>query len=303
MSTDRATYIGSTEAAAACGVSEYRTALDVYLLKTGLVEPEPDNEAMEAGRILEPAVIQLYHARNGTPPIEYPSRLHRLAGCDWIGATPDAIAGVTGGKWCVDAKTSTWRSAANWGEPGTDDVPIDYLMQAQQHMLCTGLDRCDLVVMFDPRTVRTYTVHAHEGLHARMVEAETELWQAIQRREPPEPDYSHRGCLESVKRLHGQVEPGKCVELDYEASREWRDIRAMKATIREMEADIVGAEARLRHIIGDAEAARLTDGTELRRVFVRETLVTQADVDKLAARVGQVARRGYDYFKEKARKK
>ena len=56
----RRTLIGGSDAAAVCGKHPFKTRLELYLFKRGLVGEGPDSEEAEAGREMEPTVLRLY---------------------------------------------------------------------------------------------------------------------------------------------------------------------------------------------------------------------------------------------------
>lgn len=58
--------IGGSDAAAALGMSPWKTQLELYLEKRGeLMAPDIDSEAMLWGRVLEPVIRQQYAERTG----------------------------------------------------------------------------------------------------------------------------------------------------------------------------------------------------------------------------------------------
>jgi len=57
--------IGGSDAAAICGLSPYRTPLQVWQDKRGLSGVIPENEAMEWGKRLEPIIRQKYSDTTG----------------------------------------------------------------------------------------------------------------------------------------------------------------------------------------------------------------------------------------------
>ncbi|HEX7052017.1 MAG TPA: YqaJ viral recombinase family protein, partial [Longimicrobiales bacterium] len=61
----RRTGIGSSDAATVAGLNRWKTPLDLYLEKRGIVEPEPAGEAAEWGTILEPVLLREFARRNG----------------------------------------------------------------------------------------------------------------------------------------------------------------------------------------------------------------------------------------------
>lgn len=72
----RSKALGGTDVAAIVGLDPYRTPIDVFNLKTGKVPPEPENQMMVAGRILEPGVVTMYCARTGRKAKRTPVLVH-----------------------------------------------------------------------------------------------------------------------------------------------------------------------------------------------------------------------------------
>ena len=52
----RKDFIGGSDSAAACGINPWKTPLDLYLEKTGQIEPYGGNDATYWGNVLEPVV-------------------------------------------------------------------------------------------------------------------------------------------------------------------------------------------------------------------------------------------------------
>jgi len=62
---ERKNYLGGTDLAAVCGLSPYRTALDVYLDKTSDDITEETSPAMRWGNLLEDVVAKAYSEDTG----------------------------------------------------------------------------------------------------------------------------------------------------------------------------------------------------------------------------------------------
>lgn len=50
-----------------------------------------------------------------------------------------------------EGKTTTlWSYRDDWGEPGTDQIPRQYMIQVQHQMMCSGIDKCIVSVLILP---------------------------------------------------------------------------------------------------------------------------------------------------------
>lgn len=166
---ERRNGIGGSEVAAVLGVSRYAGPTRIYYEKLGVL-PHEDNAAMEWGRRLEPVVIDKFadehpefHVRPGPGLVAHPDR-------PWQRATVDALVAESpdGPPIAVfDAKTGSSR-VVEWGEEGSDEVPLPYLCQLVWYMDVYGLDRGFVGVLLDGCDYREYTVEYDADLAARM---------------------------------------------------------------------------------------------------------------------------------------
>lgn len=294
--------LGASEAGAICGVSKWKSTLELYLEKRALKERQTQSEPMKWGQLLEPAILQEYGQRLGVDV--YPSK-HMLLSKQYpfIAATPDALAvdPESGEVYCVDSKCTTsrmfdaqhCRERDCFGE-GEDEIPLDYVMQAHQQMLVTGLSRCDLPTLFDGNKLRwQYSVRRNDQLIAKLQRKLHEFYEAIVNGEPPDPDWTHDNTVSLMKSLYG-VEPGFEMTLSPEGVQwyeRWRDAKeAEKGAAAEKDMCL----AHLLSEIGEAETIEVPGhSVKLHRSQVADSMWTEEDIIKANRMMGQVKRRGY----------
>lgn len=172
--------IGGSDAPAVVGVSPWRTPLDVYEDKLGEAPEREDNAAMAWGRALEPVIRQAYSDRTGRA-VRLPDMLAHPKH-DWMLANLD---GLTDDNRVLEIKTA--RTAHGWGEEGSDMIPLPYLIQVQHYMAVTAFPVADVAVLIGGSDFRLYEVPADAELQRNIIAAEADLWERVQRRDPPEP--------------------------------------------------------------------------------------------------------------------
>lgn len=166
--------IGSSEIAAVCGIDKYRTPLDVYLEKLGLVESFQGNNFTYWGTKLEKPIAEHYAETNLVELIEVGTLVHPE--CSFILATPDRIVHEDGvWKKCLEVKTANAWSKKSWGV-GSDEIPENYFAQCQWEMLVTGLNECDLAVLIGGNDYREYQIKRDDELLGILVEKATVFW-------------------------------------------------------------------------------------------------------------------------------
>lgn len=177
----RRTGIGGSEVAAIFGESRFAAPFDVWLAKVhGWVQPE--TEDMLRGSFLEDGIVRWYAHRFGLDE----SKVHR---CDtlrhrvheWAFCTSDRIiSGATGRERILSIKAPR-RGGDEWGQPGSDKVPGEYLLQLQWEWAIHashGLqldEEMDLAAMVDG-DLAVYPVKADLELQAWLLEAAGAWW-------------------------------------------------------------------------------------------------------------------------------
>lgn len=87
----RLTGIGASESAAACGLSEWMSPLELWHRKRQHLPPIPDNRAMRLGRKLEPIIADEFELETGLKISHRSPGLYRHDVLNYILATPDGI--------------------------------------------------------------------------------------------------------------------------------------------------------------------------------------------------------------------
>ncbi len=177
--------IGGADAAAIMGLDPWRSSLDIWRSK---IEPVPITEdevfLLELGRLLEPVIAGLYSKQTNrliAPPD--PEIVEHLEFPEIIGS-PDRIAPSDGR--VVELK-SEHQFADKFGDPGSDQVPDHYVIQAAHYMAVTNLDRCDVAVLHGGFKFAIYQLRRDLEMERSMIEQLRAWWAdyVVKRVEPP----------------------------------------------------------------------------------------------------------------------
>lgn len=236
---ERRTGIGGSDAAASVGLSKWKTPIELWLDKRGEL-PDRQTEPMKWGTLLEPVVRQEYANRTGRS-VMVPGRILRHATVSFAILTTDGIAD---GSRLYEGKTA--RTDEGWGEPGSADVPQDYMLQVQHGLFVTGLAVCDVAVLVGGSDFRLYEVPADRELQALLIDRERDFWRHVETNTPPEPINR-----EDVKRRWRFSNGKQCQGADVDAGRALYLARC-KALIKALEDEEKSATADLQGIMRDA---------------------------------------------------
>lgn len=246
----RRTGIGGSEIAAVVGLDPYRTPLDVYLAKVEGYE-EPDNAAMERGRFLEAGVADWYAYRTGRVLMPCTTVRHGRLLC-----TPDRVGLLDGHPpRDLSIKVPGPYVREQWGEAGTDEVPVPYAAQVQWELkILAALEIsepvADLAAPVDG-DLRVYTLTADAELQAMLVEGAERFWRDhVEPKRPPPLDHTPSSARWLARRFQRDTQPMRKAGLaDEVLAAELQDALTHAATASERATLL---EHRMRECIGEA---------------------------------------------------
>jgi len=186
---NRLKYIGSSDAAAICGLSPWKSAVDVWMEKTGRKE-QPDlsgKKAIRRGAMLEP-IIRDVIAREAGIVITHCNVRYIEENGIWVAeidAEFDAVTGDEVEECNVEIKTANSRKG--WGEEWTDQIPDYYMAQVLHAQTVTKRKNTLVVAAFGFDDFRYYMVEHDAELAAWIRQQEELFWQHVQQDIPPEP--------------------------------------------------------------------------------------------------------------------
>jgi putative phage-type endonuclease len=164
--------LGATDCAAVMGLSPYKTPFELWLVKTGRAEEEA---------ILNDSRLRLRHAHEETIAREYAAqrdvKLRRANQTIYHDRLPYMLCHldrvVIGERKIIECKSSSGFLRQVWGESGSDEAPLHYILQVQHQLACSGYDDADLAALIDIDDYRIYPLPRNEKIIAK-IESECE---------------------------------------------------------------------------------------------------------------------------------
>jgi putative phage-type endonuclease len=208
----RATRLGGSEIAAVVGLHPYESHLSLWFRKKGFTPPQPDNQLMEWGRLLEPLVFRKFAERHDTSHELHYSDWNYNPGSythpdrDWQLASPDGIS--ASGTAIVEVKTV--QNELDWGEENTNQIPINYRCQVLWNMDVMAADHCWLPVLIRGAFYREYLVEMDDEAQADLAllrEAGQKFIQSLHEDKQPPID-GHDATYKAIRERHPAIDPG-----------------------------------------------------------------------------------------------
>ena len=191
----RATGIGGSEIADVAGLGRYSRSINIWERKTGRAPPDAPTHHMLRGQYLEGGMrdwySQIVNELRG-PTSVLPGKTERHPEHKLVVATPDGLVFPNQGalERVLELKSPGFRTADQWGEPGTDEVPIEYVAQTTWEMAVTGAQLADVGALIDG-DLRIYTVAYSPSLFEALLERAERWWRDyVVADTPPPPDGS-----------------------------------------------------------------------------------------------------------------
>lgn len=260
--TDRKGFLGSSDIAAVCGLSKWKTPLKLFAEKTGLVEPDDlsDNEAVEWGKRLEEPVAQKFSEKHDVKIMAYKKRYthpeHKFLSCEL-----DRI--ITGTETIVEVKTCSAYLMRDWeGE----EYPLSYELQVQFAMGLSNRKKAYLVCLIGGQKYVEKKLEFDQELFDDMIKRAVDFWQMVQDKTPPI-------AVSGDKDILSQLYPGdselEVMELEMSSNDDVKvtgllgEISAMKDEIKYCEKAQEKAENGVKQLMGNTEVLITGDGDKV----------------------------------------
>lgn len=198
--------IGGSDAAAALGMSQYKSPYYLWCEKTGRIEKDIDNEAMRIGRDLEEYVAKRFCEQTGNKvrksnysyqSIDYP---FMLANVDRF------VVGESAGLECKTA------SALNRTRYDKGDIPIQYYLQCMHYMAVTGLKKWYIAILVMGKEFHIFEINRDDEEIKILIEREKEFWDCVANDVEPNID-SSSSTSEAIETLHPKATKDESIEL------------------------------------------------------------------------------------------
>ena len=245
---DRKGVIGGSSLGATLGLSKYQSKHDVWLAWKG-VEREVTKEQQEIfdmGHALEDFIAKQAEKKYGVK-VKKTSLTYVHPQYDWLICHPDrlVVGKIDGKRVGMEIKSSSSYDD-RWGEVDTSEVPMDYLCQCHDYIMC---DVCDEVwlIRFSNNRLTRYIIKKDEELEEMILsQAAEELSKWERGEEPVIEDF------EEAKSYYNDSTEGD-IEATDEILKTAEEVKALKMQTKEIDNRIDELKAKIISFMKDKE--------------------------------------------------
>ena len=200
--------IGSSDAATACGLNPYMSMLELWMVKTGRVQQNLEDESKGVaplywGKQLEPLVAEYYSmhthhkVRRVNAVLQHPDpdKYFMLANLDYAVIGSDEVQ-------ILECKTAGEYGAKLW----RDGVPLYVLCQVQHQLAVTGKQATHVCVLLCGHETKIYKVTRSESVIEHLINAERYFWDCVKKDVPPSVDAS-ASAAKALQQLYPEHVP------------------------------------------------------------------------------------------------
>lgn len=253
MSDDRSQFIGGSDVSAIIGISPWKSPHQLYIEKIGasVEDPTPAKRRIFArGKRWEPVVVEmlideLEHRGHAVGIINrntrYADHEHRF-----LRAEIDLELLLDGEHVNAEMKTVHPFAAKEWGDPGSDEIPLHYAAQCMHGLMVTGRRLCIVAALIGADDLRIHRIERDDETIAAMRTRELEFWRRVQERDPPDPS-----TAADIRWLYGK-DAGEVMDAGDDLLALCRDLAAAKAIEKQAAKSIESLETRLKLAMGNA---------------------------------------------------
>nr|WP_309101655.1 YqaJ viral recombinase family protein [Fredinandcohnia onubensis] len=245
---ERTKGIGGSDVGTILGLNKYRTAFELWLEKTGQVEPiQVDNEAIYWGNEMENVVAKEFEKRTGKK-VRRANFMFSHPNYPYLRANVDRF--VVGESSVLECKTASAYLAKEWE---SDEIPDSYLVQVQHYLGVTGREKGYIAVLIGGNRFVWKEIERDEELIKMIFNATKHFWEYnVEQGIPPELDGSS-AAEQYLKEKYDRAEKDKEIVLPAEYKKLLEQYKQIKSDEKLIATAKKEVENKIKSSLEDAE--------------------------------------------------
>ena len=256
--------IGSSDAATACGLNPYMSMLELWMIKTGRMQQNIEDESagyapLYWGKQLEPLVAEYYSmhtnhkVRRVNAVLQHPDedKHFMLANLDYAVVGNDEVQ-------ILECKTVGEYGSKLW----RDGVPLYVLCQVQHQLAVTGKQAAHICALICGHETKIFKVTRNETVIKYLINAERYFWECVEKDVPPDVDASE-SAAKALQLLYPAHVPLSTTDLseDVAANQDFEQLLKQRHLIEQHQASFDQLKHQIQAKMQDSERATFKTGS------------------------------------------
>ncbi|HQZ60070.1 MAG TPA: YqaJ viral recombinase family protein [Acinetobacter sp.] len=256
--------IGSSDAATACGLNPYMSMLELWMIKTGRMQQNIEDESagyapLYWGKQLEPLVAEYYsmHTNNKVRRVnavlQHPDedKHFMLANLDYAVVGNHEVQ-------ILECKTVGEYGSKLW----RDGVPLYVLCQVQHQLAVTGKQAAHICALICGHETKIFKVTRNETVIKYLINAERYFWECVENDIPPDVDASE-SAAKALQLLYPAHVPLSTTDLseDVAANQDFEQLLKQRHLIEQHQASFDQLKHQIQAKMQDSERATFKTGS------------------------------------------
>lgn len=253
--------IGSSDAAAAVGLSPYTSQLELWMQKTGRgdrlpqVDPNDETSPLYWGTLLEP-IVAAHYTRHLGHKVRRINAVLQHPDHPWMLANIDREVTGASDVQLLECKTAGIHGSRLWRH----GVPEYVQLQVMHQLAVTGKQAADVAVLLGGQELQIHRIERDQRIIDQLIDLEGRFWDWVQTDTPPPADGSQSADL-ALRCLYPQ-HTGTVLDWsdDLEMSGVFSELMAVRQVLdnhAELESQL---KQRIQQRMGDASTVRFETG-------------------------------------------
>ena len=279
--------IGGSDAAVIMGMNSYKSPYQLWMEKTGLVEPPDlsDNQYVYWGTKNESNIADWFHEETGKKV----KRLGTLQSREYPFMLANVDRTVIGENAGLEIKTAGISQYRKWED---NEIPDAYYCQCLHYMAVTGADYWYIAVLLGGNEAQWKKIDRNEDDINTLILEEKNFWDLVQTKNPPPLDGSE-SCAEALRERYKE---SMNVEVSLDGfDRLIDEINQDTETIEKLKENIQLRKNKIMNAMGSAERARTSEhkitwkaGTPRETISLAKLKKSNADIYEMLKEKGLI---------------
>lgn len=245
--------IGGSDAAAACGLSRWKSPLALWKDKISNEIEEKNSESMYWGTVMEPILREEFTKRTGLKVEKMPY----IFGCKehpFMIADIDGIVRETDGSVSLlEIKTVSSFAEKEWADGG---LPMEYYLQIQHYLTVCDLKKAYIAYLIGGNNFGYRTIEYDVETSEMLIKMEEAFWQSV--RDKIQPEVTALDA-EALAELYPKSTPTRTI-LPAEADSIVKEYLAVKQLAGNVKEQLAFHENRLKAMLKNSECGKTPAG-------------------------------------------